>query len=249
MTVSALKFESPLPTSYWFDSVLNTNDDAKLHALLAAHQRHYKAGSLVKIEADESQSIYVVMEGWASISKSLSEGQTQIIDFGLPGDFFDLTSVDGKTVAIGLEVITECSIAAVPVTDWIAFEQSAPEFAKVNLMEAAAIRTRVAERMLRLGRGKAEERLAYALLELGIRTGAMHDDKIECYHMPVTQQQLGEFMGLTSVHVCRTLRRMERQGFLKTSDHIDLCICDQAALEDLAGISTETLAQAIHLKR
>lgn len=245
MSTSLLKQSTPRPTSYWFDHVLDPDACAKFRALLTAHSRHFEAGRLLKSDTDESHAIYVVMEGWVSISKSMPEGQTQIIDFGLPGDFFDLTSVDGATVAIGLETVTAATIAAVPVAEWQALERVVPQLAQVNQIEAAAIRSRIAERMLRLGRGKAEERLAYAFLELGIRTGAFHDDKIDCYYMPITQQQIGEFMGLTAVHVCRTLRRMARQGFVSTADHIDLCICDKAALEDLAGITAETLAHEI----
>ena len=213
--------------------------------MLTTHSRHYAAGRLIKSDADESHAIYVVMDGWASIFKSMPEGQTQIIDFGLPGDFFDLTAVDGVTVAMGLETVTDATIAAVPLAEWLALERAVPQLAQVNTKETAAIRTRIAERMLRLGRGKADERLAYAFLEMGVRTGAMRDDTMNCYHMPVTQQQIGELMGLTAVHVCRTLRRMARQGLVSTADHIDLCICDRAALEDLAGITAETLAQEI----
>lgn len=230
---------------FWFDDAFDPEERARLHAVLAGHEHHYDAGSVLKCETDESQSIFVMLRGWAALSKSLPEGQTQIIDFSMPGDFFNLASADGKTAVIGFEAITDATVAIVPIKEWIELEKHFPQMAQVVQKQAAATRSRISERMLRLGRGNAEERLAYAFLELGIRTGSLHDDTIECFHMPITQQQLGNFMGLTSVHVCRTLRRMVRNGFISTSDHIDLCVLDTAALEDLAGISSATLAQEI----
>ena len=245
-TMSILQLRDQDQSGFWFDKALDPVAYAELHAVLKAHERHFEAGNLLKVEADESHSIYVMLKGWAASSKSLSEGQTQIIDFSLPGDFSNLLSADGKTAAIGFEVITDATtIAVVPLEEWWRLEKSLPQFSKVSQTGAAATRSRIAERVLRLGRCSAEERLAYAFLELGVRTGAMLDGNINCFHLPITQQQLGDFMGLTSVHVCRTLRRMARHGLISTADHIDLCVLDVAALEELAGISIDALARKI----
>ena len=50
-------------------------------------------------------------------------------------------------------------------------------------------------------------------------------------------------MGLSSVHVCRTLRRLERSGIIDVDDHIDVKILDIDALAELAQIDPVRLAQ------
>jgi CRP-like cAMP-binding protein len=225
--------------------MLDPANCARFHALLAKYTRSYRAGSHIKDEAGQSHSTYVTLDGWAALTKSLPEGQTQVIDFRLPGDISNLVSADGETVMIGFEAITDLTVAVVPVKDWKALEAEIPQLASIRDQSAAAVRSRIVERMLRLGRGNGEQRLAYAFLELAVRCGAVHDDRIGCFSIPLTQQRLGDFMGLTAIPVCRTLRRMKSRGLIATSDHLDVFILDIEALEDLAGIRIATLARAI----
>lgn len=230
---------------FWFDPMLDLSTRARFHTFLAGYERRFAAGTHIKFDGDGSHSIYIVLSGWAALAKSLPGGQTQIIDFGIPGDFYSLVSADGETASMAYDAVTDARIAVVPISDWVTLEKSMPALSIIRERAAAAVRSRIAERMLRLGRGTAEQRLAYAFLELAIRCGAVHDNKIDCFHIPLSQQRLGDFMGLTSVHISRTLRRMKRHGAIGTSDHIDLCIEDIANLEELAGISVASLAREI----
>ncbi|MFT4784012.1 MAG: CRP/FNR family transcriptional regulator [Paracoccaceae bacterium] len=245
MSVCALRECDPNLPGFWFDHILDNDACSALRAVLAANGRHSPSGRHLVNEADEVRGLHVILEGWAVLYKSLPEGQRQIIDIAVPGNFFNLSSADGHTAVIGLETVTTALIAAVPFKQWARLEATLPQVARVVQKEAGATRSRISERMLRLGRGSAEERLAYAFLELGVRTGAMRDDTIRSCQIPVTQSHLGDFMGLTSVHVCRTLRRMKRDGVMASSNHIDLCKFDVAALEYLAGISVSELAREI----
>ena len=63
--------------------------------------------------------------------------------------------------------------------------------------------------------------------------------------MPLGQQQLGDFTGLSSVHVCRTLRRLNRIGVIRTGDHMDILIRDLPALADLAQVDLAALRKEI----
>ena len=63
--------------------------------------------------------------------------------------------------------------------------------------------------------------------------------------MPLGQQQLGDFTGLSSVHVCRTLRRLNRVGVIWTGDHMDITIKDLPALAELAQVDLAALRKEI----
>lgn len=242
---SNLKVSDHTVPTLWFEHMLDPPSRARLFAFLTNFERFYPAGSHIKDETDQSAAKYISLEGWAAMIKSLPEGQTQIIDFRLPGDFTDLVSADGETAAIGFEAITDVSIAVVPVKDWIELKKSMPALSLVHERSATLIRSRIVERMLRLGRGNGEQRLAYALLELAVRSGAVHNGRIGYFSVPLTQQRLGDFMGLTSIHICRTLRRMRDHGLITASDHLNICVLNLGALEDLAGIPVSSLMKAI----
>ena len=234
-----------IESNLWFEKLSFVSSSYSLDSRFQKFAHRYRISQLIQSDADLTGSLFVILEGWVSLSKSLPNGQTQIIDFGLPGDLFDLTSADGVTAVIGLEAITDTTIAVLPREYWSALHQTSAEFAKILEFEAAAIRSRIAERMLRLGRGSAEERLAYAFLELGIRSGAMVGNKPRCFSLPLTQQQIGDFMGLTSVHVCRTMRRLVRDELITSEGHININVINVPAIENLAGITVDTLEQEI----
>lgn len=229
----------------WLDQVTDPEQRTKVQRLIKTYERKFPPGSVLRSESDESHSIFLMLEGWGALSKSSPEGQAQIIDFSLPGNFFNLTSADGDTAVFSFDTITDAKVAVIPRDEWGALGKDNPQIAAAIGQEISATNARIGERMLRLGRGTAEERLAYAFLELGIRTGALFKNNRSDFHMPLTQQQIGDFMGLTPVHVCRTLRRMTRNEVLATDDHIDLHLLNVEAIEDLAGISVGRLSREI----
>jgi CRP-like cAMP-binding protein len=99
--------------------------------------------------------------------------------------------------------------------------------------------------MLRLGKGSAETRIAYAIIELCIRLGMIGKVPDCGFHIPLTQQQLGEFVGLSSVHVCRTMRRLTRLGVISMEGHMDITIHNMDALAEIAGVDPDALENEI----
>ena len=105
--------------------------------------------------------------------------------------------------------------------------------------------TRMSERMLRLGKGDAESIIAFALCELCLRSTGLSLREVEEFHIPMTQQQLGDLCGLSSVHICRTLRRMARNGILNVRNHMDVTIHDVDTLAEIAEIDPDELRKEI----
>ena len=101
------------------------------------------------------------------------------------------------------------------------------------------------ESLLRIGQGSAEMRISFALLELFVRLEAVGRTDGQKFHLPMNQRQIGQCTGLSNVHVCRTLRRFERNGVITSADHIDIEIVDIGALCDLADIDLDALRAEI----
>lgn len=208
--------------------------------------RHSVAkGTMFKSEGEDSHVRYYVVKGWLAASKSLEDGEQQILEFVLPGETYDPTGMDGRTSFVRLEALCDAVIVPIDMNTWARLLQDHPDLRDSERQRDIAAQARQSERMLRLGKSNAETRIAYALIELCIRvSGGMTGCDGE-FHVPLGQQQLGDFTGLSSVHVCRTLRRLNRVGVIWTGDHMDIKIKDLPALADLAQVDLAALRKEI----
>lgn len=216
-----------------------------LDALFRQFSHPFRQGRTLLLEGDSCDAIYFVRDGWLSLSKSLEDGQNQIIDFVLPGDMADPTAADGAAAYMSVDALTDGTLAAIPVAQWDRLVATSPDVFQALRSLDAARRARRAERILRLAKGTAEMRVAYALMEFCVRVKP-DDAGAPCqFHVPLTQQLLGEYVGLSSVHVCRTMRRMVRNGILEMKDHMSIRVFDPDALAALAHIDVQSLKRAI----
>lgn len=233
--------KAQLPDVLKSDSEANT----ALCAMVAAYRRDYSAGSLLKLAGEEASSVFMMLSGWLLTSKSLADGHRQIIDVVLPGGILHPLSADLTTSAIDVETLTDSSIALIPFRDWRSACDTHPELAVLNQKVTAAASARVSERVLRLGKAPAEAMIGFVLCELCLRSsarGLIHGSE---FHIPMTQQQLGDLCGLSAVHICRTLRRLERNGVLSVTDHMSIVIHDMDAMARIADIDIGALQKEI----
>ena len=221
----------------------------KTHAtfqdILRRDRHRVTRGTMFKSEGEASHARYYVAEGWLAASKSLAEGDQQILDFILPGESYDPTGVDGRTSFVQLEALCDAVIVPIDRTTWARLLRDHPDLRAAERQRDIAAQARQSERMLRLGKSNAETRIAYVLIELCIRVGGRGTGCGGEFHVPLGQQQLGDFTGLSSVHVCRTLRRLNRIGVIWTGDHMDIRIRDLPALAALAQVDLAALRNEI----
>ncbi len=181
-------------------------------------------------QGDRVHSVTWVLRGWVGLSKILDDGRRQIIDVILPVDLISATAADGSSSPYGVTALTDGVSASYSIAR---LARQKMEFAPlgdiVDRLSAAAV-ARQAERMLRLGQGTACERVAHTLLELYLRLEAIGQTAGHRFRLPVTQREFGDFTGLTSVHVCRTLRRLMRDGLIGY-------LGQEITIKDIAGLA------------
>ena len=216
-----------------------------LDDILSRDRQTVARGATLKTEGDESHARYYVLDGWLAAAKSLEDGDRQILDFVLPGESFDPTGADGRTSFVSIEALCAATVVTIDKADWARLLHADADLQRCEHLRAIAAQARQSERMLRLGRASAETRIAYALIELCLRLSGAHGARSCVFHVPLGQQHLGDFTGLSSVHVCRTLRRLGRLGTLTTDDHMDIRIHDLPDLADRAGVNIATLRAEI----
>ncbi len=216
-----------------------------IEQLLRTYQRRSHAGTVVALEGSTSHVVFCVLSGWLSLSKSMEDGQRHIIDFALPGDLVNSVCANNKTNALQIEAVTSATVAVIPDYRWASLLEDLPQLKNLEDRVIAGTLSRLSERMLRLGKGNAETRIAYAMIELCIRLRAVGAVRDWTFHLPLTQQQLGDFVGLSSVHVCRTLRSLSRLGVIAMKDHMDITIHNIDGLAKIAGVDPRALENQI----
>lgn len=218
--------------------------------LLQCHIAPMRAarGAVLITEGDFADHSLLLLKGWIGLSKTLLSGETQIIDVMLPGDFALIGTKNVPVAANTAEALSD--IEYMTIRPSVA-NGPEPAMARLRELMAASILTtqsRTSELLLRVGRGSAANRIAYALLEFYVRLESVGRTKGMTYDFPITQQKLGEFTGLTNVHVCRTLRRFEREGLISHPKGHLITLNDIDALCDLADINLEFLKDAILMR-
>ena len=175
----------------------------------------------------------ILLEGWAARAKDLPSGQRQFAEIHLPGDFTDLQSFTLKRLDHDVVSITPCVLALVPHERLKAMTEKLPHLTRVywfaTNLDAAIHR----EWALSLGRRSAISRMAHLFCELLVRLEISGLTVGNSYDFPLTQVELGESLGLTSVHVNRTLQELRRLGLIEVENR-RVNILDLEALKGVA---------------
>ncbi|MEG3164800.1 Crp/Fnr family transcriptional regulator [Sphingomonas sp. PB2P19] len=202
-------------------------DAATLTALATAErdQRRWPArremvgeGDLIKPRA--------IVSGWAFQQRILGDGRRQIINFLIPGDLIGVCAHRQPVESASIVAVTEVVTCALPIA------QAGTELAEAYALSAALEMHYLVQHSIRLGRLTAQERLIDWFLEIQGRlklAGIVASDQ---FTVPLTQELLADTLGLTNVHVNRTLQVLRREGLLGAQGGT-ITLTDRAHLQSL----------------
>ncbi|ONF97698.1 Crp/Fnr family transcriptional regulator [Sphingomonas jeddahensis] len=154
----------------------------------------------------------LLVEGYACRYMDARDGYRQLLSYHVPGDFVDLHGYPSRFIDHDVGTISEAKFAFIPHEQIDRIMVDRPHLAAMlwfsTLLDAALHR----EWIFRIGRLDAAGRLAHFLCETFCRMSAVGRVSDNGYDLPLTQQDLGEATGLTSVHVNRIVRRLREDG-------------------------------------
>jgi CRP-like cAMP-binding protein len=175
----------------------------------------------------------ILLRGWAARVKDLANGQRQITEINLPGDFVDLHSFTLKSLDHDVVTLTDCRVVGVPHEKLEEISVKFPHLTRVFWFSTNLDASIHREWMLSAGRRTAIGRVAHLFCELLERLRVTGDADDEGYDFPLTQPQLADCLGLTSVHVNRTLQELRKRGVIELGNR-RLGILDLAELRRIA---------------
>jgi CRP-like cAMP-binding protein len=209
-------------------------DELAALAGLEAHPRPVAAGAGLVRERETGQRAFVLQQGWACCYKLLPDGGRQVIDVRLPGDFVGLRSVLLRTADHSADAVTDAVVAEVPARRMLEVFHGLPRLGATILWAASRDEAMVVEHLVGVGRRDALARTVHLLVELGLRLRLIGMGSEAGYACPLSQYVLADALGLTAVHLNRTLRKL-RELKLATFRDGEVAIHDPARLRELAG--------------
>ena len=206
-------------------------------------RRKFVAGRDLVHQGQSDQAAYILAAGWACSYKILQNGERQIVDFQIPGDFLGLRSVLLHVSDHNIEPITDIEVTEVMASDLLEAFSRTPRLAAAVLWAASRDEAMVVEHLIDIGRRNGPERVAHFLLELGSRLQLVKMGGKAGYACPLTQYLLADALGLSAVHVNRVLRQLReaglvtvREGHVRFDDYdrlVDFAEFDPAYLDQL----------------
>jgi CRP-like cAMP-binding protein len=198
--------------------------------------RMVEAGATLVHEGDALSRTTLVSSGWAYCYKEHAKGKRQIVEFLLPGDIHNLGGSAFGIADCTLVTLTPISLYQVPAAR---IQELVEQRSQIAQAVRATEETRTAtlrEVVLVLGAHSAFERLAHLLYSLYLRLRAVDlAVDMQC-EMPLTQYLMAEAIGMTSVHVNRSLHAMRAAGLISLSGK-QLTILNFAGLQAAAQFS------------
>ena len=208
---------TPLARKLSAFAVLSDREQAALKHL-HRHQRSFAAGRDLVHQGQSRRTAYILSAGWVSSYKIQPDGTRQIVDVQIPGDFLGLRSVLLRTSDHAFEPIVDIRAAEILIDDLIEIFTKNPRLATAILWTASRDEAMVVEHLVGIGRRDADSRMAHFLLELGMRLALVQMGDTSGYDCPLAQHHLADALGLSTVHVNRTLRRLREDGLVTFRD-------------------------------
>lgn len=224
--------DNPLARKLAHFACLSDDDRVQLAAVLSP-ARTVAARVDIREEGDDPRSVNVILDGWACRYRQLPNGQRQIVSLLLPGDPCDPQVFQQRRVHHAIGALTTVSLAQIrgsAMKELMARSSTLDEAFLRERLSATAIQY---EWTVSLGRRSAIERLAHLFCELYARLDAVGlADGASC-PMLLTQNDMANVLGQTSVHINRTLRDLRNMELIALQSR-RLTILDHAALQTLA---------------
>jgi CRP-like cAMP-binding protein len=201
---------------------------------MPARVRDVQARKDIVVDGHWPEESSLITEGFACRYKLLGEGRRQIMAFLIPGDICDLRALLTGKMDHTVATLNNSRIATISRQKIFDAMEKYPRIElalwRDTMLDAALYR----QWLINLGRRAAQERIAHLLCEIWTRLQAIGRAQGATYELPITQSDLADAMGLSLVHVNKSLKRLREDGLI-TFRANEVRVHDWERLRSVAG--------------
>ena len=226
--IRARPFDRDTDPPTQIENLLPRRQQAQLQ-VIATVLDFQRGNTTIFSEGEDAHFVYSVAAGVVRISRHTESGRRQILALMLPGDLFGIP--EAGLYVNSAETVCPATLYRVPWQRLHEIMMEEPQM-QVSLLVRVAFDLRQAQRrIVMLGQYNIRQRLASFLLELSQHPD-FYDRRSRRLAMPLTRQDLGDYLGAAAETVARALARMERARLLRRVSHNVLEIKDLEALRN-----------------
>lgn len=207
---------------------------------LATESEAFQAGEDIVTQGDRPKEAFVVEGGWAARYIALADGRSQILNFMLPGDMYDLQVFVADEADHSIIALTDVTVLHLERRENLALfngpTRAGAAFWWATLQEEAILR----EQIVRNGRRSARERVAHLILELHRRAVLVGEGRGNEFRLPISQSVIADALGLSFVHVNRVIRAFVNEKYIERHKNA-LTLLDRDSLIEIADFSEDYL--------
>ncbi|MBV9564424.1 MAG: Crp/Fnr family transcriptional regulator [Bradyrhizobium sp.] len=192
-----------------------TADEEQAIRVLPVTVRSYGANQTIVRDGDRPTECCLIVAGFCLRAKTTSTGHRQILSIHIPGEIPDLQSLHLHELDHDLVSLTDCTLGFISHIALRELHRRWPNVAEIfwrdTLVDAAMFR----EWIVNVGQRPAPSRLAHIIVELRERLRIIGRVDPDGFEMPLTQEQIGEAMGITAVHANRVIRQLREDNVVE----------------------------------
>lgn len=215
---------------------LSSAGETSIARLFRASARSVERNADLVVEGEQALYAHVILEGWAARYKTLRDGRQQISALFIAGDLFGLHTRLVRELDHSVRAITPVQVARISPDDVNRLMDRHPRLAKGLLWQQLVLNAIERTWLVNLGQRTAYERVAHLFCEMLLRLKAAGLAGEDWCEFPLTQTELAQATGISTVHVNRVLQRLRAGRLIELESNIlkvrDLKGLRKAALFD-----------------
>lgn len=187
---------------------------------------------LIRI-GDRPEQVFLLLDGWACRYKDLPDGRRQILAYLIPGDLCDPHIFVFDEMDHSIRALGDARVAAIPKQVILDLTERYPALARGFWWSALVDEAISREWLVNVAQRDPYTRMAHLFCEMWLRMCKVGLARDGTFDLPLTQEQLGDTLGITPIHVNRVLQRMRAEGLISLNRR-RMTIHDIRALQDAA---------------
>ncbi|MBY6204332.1 Crp/Fnr family transcriptional regulator [Halomonas denitrificans] len=227
----------------WSGGLSLERDDRRRLESISTRGRSFEAGQVLVFEDDDAPLLFFVERGWAAAVRDLADGSMQILDLFLAGQIIGLREITSPDAISSYRALTDLDVQIIRKCEMQDLIEHCAPIREQVFRAIAREEAWLLERITMLGQRDAAQCLAHLMLELEDRLSASAGGSASAkpsgngtddgFDLPLNQEQLGNIVGITPVHVSRTLKQLASDGLLEV-DRNRVRILDRTRCEDFS---------------
>lgn len=210
-----------------------TDEERDILRRIVVREKRFSAGEDLVVEGSRPGQSSLLIDGFAARYKLTAEGTRQITALHVAGDFVDLHAFLLKTMDHGVVALSACRVGLSDHADLKIVTERHPHLTRMLWLDTLVHGSIHRAWIVAMGRRSKASHLAHILCELYVRLGVVRRTNSWSFHLPLSQSEMADVLGLSLVHMNRVIQALRREGLISWNNQT-ITILDWERLKEVA---------------